>query len=276
VFAQVVSAVTPEAVVDIAHRMGITSPLEPVCSITLGTQSVSPLEMTRAYATLAASGWKHKATPFEEIRDPSGGHLPTPFGGRGVQVVDANDANLATEALQTVIASGTGTNAQLPDGRPEAGKTGTAQDIKDAWFCGYIPQLAACVWVGYEEKPQPMYNIEGYPEVFGGTLPALIWHDFMVSATANMPIRPFPTPSHVGYTVQAPTPPPAPQPTGPTGPTQPTGPTGPTETTGPTGPTQPTGPTGPTQPTGPTGGTAATGPSGATGNAVGPTRARSP
>ena len=70
VFAQVASAVGPDAIVDVAHRMGIRSPLEPVCSITLGTQSVTPLEMTRAYATLAARGWRHQATPLQRGGGP--------------------------------------------------------------------------------------------------------------------------------------------------------------------------------------------------------------
>ena len=68
VFAQVASAVGPESIVDVAHRMGISSPLEPVCSITLGTQSVTPLEMTRAYATLAARGWRRRTAPRSRWR----------------------------------------------------------------------------------------------------------------------------------------------------------------------------------------------------------------
>jgi penicillin-binding protein 1A len=269
VYAQIASAVTPEAIVDVAERMGITSPLEPVCSITLGTQSVSVLEMTRAYATLAASGWKHPATPVQEARDANGERMPTRYGGPGEQVLDEDVANIATEALVTVIASGTGTAADI--GRPAAGKTGTAQDYKDAWFCGYIPQLAACVWVGYEDQPRPLENIQGYSAVFGGTIPANIWHDFMTVATENMPVREFPEGSDEDLTNTPPTPvpvtPTGASGTGPTGPTAETAPTGPTAETAPTGPTDPTGPTAPTGPTDPTGPTAPTGPTGATGGA---------
>jgi membrane peptidoglycan carboxypeptidase len=270
VYAQVASAVTPEAIVAVAHRMGIQSDLEPVCSITLGTQSVSPLEMTRSFATLAASGWRHRATPLRRVEDANGDVMDTFGGGSGNQVLDENDANVATYALTTVVESGTGTNAQLFESttgapRPVAGKTGTTDDAKDAWFCGYIPQLAACVWVGYAETPQPLFGIGGYSEVYGGTIPALIWHDFMAAATEGMPVRQFREPFFDGYSIGPPTPAPAPapSPTGATGPTAPTGPTGDTGETGPTGPTAETGPTGPTgntgppQPTGATGATAA-------------------
>jgi penicillin-binding protein 1A len=197
VFAQVASEVGPEAIVDVAHRMGIRSPLEPVCSITLGTQAVSPLEMANSYATLAAQGVRHWATPLRAVDDAAGQRLPT-YNGKGKQVLDANDANLVTDALRGVISYGTGTNANI--GRPAAGKTGTAQNYVDAWFCGYVPQLATCVWVGYPKGEIPLQYVEGYSAVFGGTIPALIWHDFMLKATANMEVVDFPTPSYSGYT----------------------------------------------------------------------------
>ena len=152
VYAQVASAVTPGAIVDVAHRMGIRSPLEPVCSITLGTQSVNPLEMTNAYATLAAHGVRHTATPLEEVALATG-EVDRRINERGRQVLDPNDADLVTSALETVVTSGTGTRANI--GRPVAGKTGTAQNYWDAWFCGYTPQLVTCVWVGFPEGQIP-------------------------------------------------------------------------------------------------------------------------
>jgi membrane peptidoglycan carboxypeptidase len=218
--------------------------------------------MTEAYATLAARGWRHRATPLEVV-DDAGGQTLDQINERGRQVLDENDADLVTYALEGVVTGGTGTNAQI--GRPVAGKTGTAQEYVDAWFCGYTPQLAACVWVGYPEGQIPLVNVEGYSAVFGGTIPALIWHDFMLRALEGKPVQDFHEPSFEGYTGGPPTPPPSthtatPSPTGPTGPTASTGPTGPT------GPTSPTGPTGPTSPTGPTGGTGPpTGPTGGTG-----------
>ena len=86
------------------------------------------------------------------------------------------DAEL-TYAMQGVIQYGTGTAANI--GRPAAGKTGTAENYIDAWFCGFVPQLATCVWVGYPAGEIPLYNVEGVGTVYGGTLPAEIWRDFM-------------------------------------------------------------------------------------------------
>jgi penicillin-binding protein 1A len=209
VYAQLATTVGPEAVVDVAHRMGITSPLDPVCSITLGTQEVTPLEMTDAYATLAARGWRHRATPLFEVDDPDGETIRR-INGRGRQVLEENDADLATYALEGVVTGGTGTRASI--GRPVAGKTGTAQDYVDAWFCGYTPQIAACVWVGYPQGRIPLTNVEGYSAVFGGTIPALIWHDFMSQAMADLPVEDFVTPSFEGYTGGPPTPVPVPAP----------------------------------------------------------------
>lgn len=209
VYAQVASAVTPEAIRQTATRMGIRSPLEPVCSITLGTQAVTPLEMTGAYATLAARGWRHRASPLERV-DTADGKTDLQIGGRGKLVLRQNDADLVTYALQSVITSGTGTAADIE--RPAAGKTGTAQEYWDAWFCGYVPQLVTCVWVGYPQGEISLTNVEGFSAVFGGTIPALIWHDFMSQATANMRIKDFAQPSFEGYTLGAPTPPPPPAP----------------------------------------------------------------
>jgi penicillin-binding protein 1A len=205
VFAQVASAVTPEAIRQTATRMGIRSPLEPVCSITLGTQAVTPLEMTNAYGTLAARGWRHRASPLERV-DTADGKTDLQIGGRGKLVLRQNDADLVTYALQSVIQSGTGTAADIE--RPAAGKTGTAQEYRDAWFCGYVPQLVTCVWVGYPQGEISLTNVEGFSAVFGGTIPALIWHDFMSQATANMPVKDFAEPSFEGYSLGAPTPPP--------------------------------------------------------------------
>ena len=258
VFAQVTAQLGPEKVVDMAHLLGIRSHLDPVCSITLGVEAVNPLEMTNAYATLAAHGARRYATPLVELANHNGKPIAD-VSRKPRQVLDANDADLVTYALQDVVTSGTGTAARLAD-RPAAGKTGTAQDYVDAWFCGYTPQLATCVWVGYPQGEIPMESVEGVSPVFGGTIPAAIWRDFMTVAMQGQPVESFDVPSLDGHTigpetpVYSPSPSPSPEPTGPTG-TGPTGPTGGTGGTGPTGPTGPTGtgPTGPTAPTGPTG-----------------------
>jgi penicillin-binding protein 1A len=194
IFAQLVSQVGPDAVVRMAHRLGIESSLEPVCSITLGTQAVSPLEMTVAYATLADHGIRHAPRAIESIATASG--QPLHFGaGAGREAVAPQIADEVTYALEAVTQKGTGTAAAI--GRPIAGKTGTAEKFVDAWFCGYVPQLATCVWVGYPHREVPMNDVEGYAPVYGGTIPALVWHAFMAGALAGIPVLPFTQPAGI-------------------------------------------------------------------------------
>ena len=204
IFAQLITMVGASNVVTTAHQMGITTPLQSVCSITLGTQPVNPLEMTDAYATLAARGIHHDPSAFELVRGPSG-QLIGALSAAGVQAIPQTTADQVTYALEGVIQHGTGTAANL-NTRPAAGKTGTAENSIDAWFCGYIPQLAACVWIGYPKAEEPLYNVEGVAAVFGGSLPAEIWNRFMTAATAAMPIDTFPYPQFTGQDTAPPTP----------------------------------------------------------------------
>lgn len=188
IYSQLTVEVGPEAVADVAHRMGIRSRLADVCSIGLGTSEVSPLEMTSAFATLAARGIYVEPTGVERVSAPDGTILQGPLRGVanvGSSAISAQDADATTRVLQGVIDHGTGTAARLA-GRPAAGKTGTAQHATDAWFCGYVPQLATCVWVGYPNGSRPMRDVAGFSEVYGGTIPAQIWHDFMTEATTGM------------------------------------------------------------------------------------------
>jgi penicillin-binding protein 1A len=187
IFAQVVMRVGPARVVAVAHRMGIRSPLKPVCSITLGPEGVSPLEMTRAFATLAAGGVRRRATGLRRV-GAADGTVVSRMRPAGRRVLARRVAEQVTSALTGVIRSGTGRAAD--PGRPAAGKTGTAEGFKDAWFCGYVPQLAACVWMGYPQAEIPMHDIDGFAQVVGGSVPARIWHDFMVAALRGKPVRP--------------------------------------------------------------------------------------
>src|SRR5437870_4992752 len=159
IFAQIVVALKdgPQDVVDAAHAMGIRSHLSPVCSITLGTQDVTPLEMTNAYATLADRGVRHRPVPVHIIKGPDGKVLRKTHA-TGTQAIPQNVSDLVTYALQGVVQHGTGTAAYF--GRPVAGKTGTGENYTNAWFCGYVPQLATCVWVGYSQQTKSLYNVE--------------------------------------------------------------------------------------------------------------------
>jgi penicillin-binding protein 1A len=176
-----------------AHSLGIQSKLPDACSITLGSVAVNPLEMTTAYGTLADQGVRHYATPFLQVK--VGGQIDDSVGSQGARVLDANDANLVTDALEGVVREGTGTSAALGTW-PVAGKTGTANDNVDAWFCGYTVQIVTCVWMGWPKSDtQPLENVEGVPSVYGGTIPAEIWHTFMSAAMQGQPPMPFPTPT---------------------------------------------------------------------------------
>jgi len=188
IFAQLVDEIGPINVVRTAHTMGIRSPLQPVCSITLGTQAVNPLEMTDAYATLASRGIHHPPQALAVVRGPHGEILGG-LNAHGQRAIGQSTADLVTYALQHVIMNGTGTAAGLE--RPAAGKTGTAEKFQDAWFCGYVPQLTTCVWIGYPGREVPLENIEGVPQVFGGSIPAEIWHEFMSGALWRLPVQGF-------------------------------------------------------------------------------------
>jgi penicillin-binding protein 1A len=201
IYAQLADIVGPSNIAATAHKMGITTPLQSVCSITLGTQPVNPLEMADGYATLAARGIHHAPQAFSIVRGPQGGVIGR-LGARGERAIPQNTADLVTYALQGVIQRGTGTAAYF--GRPAAGKTGTAENFEDAWFCGYVPQLAACVWIGYPKAEISLFNVEGIGAVFGGSLPAEIWNRFMSQAVKNLPVRDFPYPTFTGHTVSSP------------------------------------------------------------------------
>jgi membrane peptidoglycan carboxypeptidase len=209
VFAQVIDQVGPDAVTRVAHRMGITTPLTPVCPLTLGTSPVSPLEMTSGYATLANDGVRCTPYAISSVVSSTGRVLyrATPECQRAIP---ARVAREETAMLQGVIAFGTGTAADI--GRPEAGKTGTGQNFQDAWFLGYIPQLCTGVWVGDANAETPMADVPGYGPGFGGVLAAPIWHDYMALATAGMPVRGFPPPPVPLSGLAQPSPSPGPSP----------------------------------------------------------------
>jgi penicillin-binding protein 1A len=199
IFAQLIAKVGVRNVKALAHRLGITSSgndFKTVCAMTLGSVGFTPLEMTDVYATFASGGVHHAPLAFESVKGPNGKVIP--LHTKVQRVLGPNVAAQLSYALQGVVEHGTGTAAAI--GRPVAGKTGTAENFQDAWFCGYVPQLATCVWVGYPKGEIPLDNVEGVYQVAGGTLPAEIWHDFMGPAVANLPVENFPTPT-LGGTV---------------------------------------------------------------------------
>ena len=218
VFAQLILAVGTDQAVIVAHAMGITTPLERYPSAVLGANDVQPLEMASAYATLANRG-VHVDPVMVTSVVRSDGTILYESEHRQQRVLDPYVADQVTDVLSDVIERGTGTAAQI--GRPAAGKTGTAQAWRNAMFCGYVPQLAAAVWVGYPGREQLAMVPPRTPiRVTGGSYPARIWQQFMAGATASLPVVdfPVPTPPSTMPTLGPLPPAPAPPVTGPAGP----------------------------------------------------------
>ena len=175
-----------EKVTDVARRLGITSPLDDVPAMTLGTEEVHPLDMASAYGTIANDGLRHEPYFVERVLDRNGKVI---FEGpdAGEQVVEVNHARIATQIMRAVVSGGTGTRASVP-GRQVAGKTGTSQNYENAWFVGYTPQLATAVWMGSPVGNVPMGGVTG------GSYPAAIFGAFMRAALAGAPVENFKLP----------------------------------------------------------------------------------
>jgi penicillin-binding protein 1A len=184
VFAQLTDIVGPKAIVQTAHKLGIRSHLSPYFSIGLGSGAVSPLEMARAYATIANDGRRIDGAEFgnrprvvERVEHFRSNRVDT-NEARPRQELDEGQAELLTSMLQDVVRVGTGKRAAIP-GREVAGKTGTTDNYGDAWFVGYTPDLVVAVWVGYPDALRPMLTEFNGEPVAGGTLPAMIWKAFV-------------------------------------------------------------------------------------------------
>ena len=172
----------PAAVARVARRLGINSDLLAVPALALGTSEVTPLELTGAYAAFANAGQAVMPYVIVRIRTASGKTIFRRGGsGRG-RVMSTNDAAQMTDMLHETLVSGTGRAAALA-GRPVAGKTGTSQDFRDAWFVGFTADLVCGVWIG-NDGGQPMIKATG------GGLPARIFHAFMTEAHKGLPSRP--------------------------------------------------------------------------------------
>lgn len=234
IYAQLIEEIGPPAVVDILDVLqfdredtrGREREISPDCGLSLGILDVTPLEMARAYAGMAARGRLPEVAPITYIEDSAGNCVKEYRAQKGdceeestpdaEQVVEQNSADVLNQSLTQVVQSGTATVANI--GRPVAGKTGTTQSNRDAWFAGYIPQLVTVVWEGYAFEPGPDKKVgtdddlvpemrycsdsnlcrpvHGYDVTGGGApvSPAVIWANYMREVTADMEILDFPTP----------------------------------------------------------------------------------
>jgi len=179
-----------ENVVAICRRLGINSPIKPVVSLPLGAADVTPMEVAGAYAVFASGGYKSKTTLIARVTDRNG-NLILDNTPKPELILDPIAVSYLTDTLRGVVTNGTATEAQMNDGRPVAGKTGTTSDFRDAWFVGYAPQLSVAIWIGNDDY-SPMAN-----GVTGGVYVAPIWRKFMERALAGQPIEQFPVPSEI-------------------------------------------------------------------------------
>jgi len=218
---KILESIGVDYAIEYAKKLGITSPLAANLTLALGSSSLTPLELTSAYAVFASGGFR--TTPYfitrvedgegrilEEVAPP---RLPVfsrlssaiqgeesseettsedAFTMSAVPAVSPETSYLITNLMESVVSSGTGQRAKAL-GRPVAGKTGTTNNMKDAWFLGYVPQLVAGVWVGYDQERS--LGAGGS----GGQAAAPIWTGFMRQALANVPVESFAPPGDVTF-----------------------------------------------------------------------------
>ncbi|MEG0095902.1 MAG: transglycosylase domain-containing protein [Raoultibacter sp.] len=185
-FARLVTHLTPEKVVEVAKRMGIESPLDPVPAITLGAEEVTVREMAGAYAPIANGGTARGAIAIKKVVNRNGIDITpasTKAAAAGTKAITPEIACAARKVMEGVVTNGTGTAARLANGQPVAGKTGTSEDWNDSYFCGVTPQLSVAVWLGARVQRQ-------MPE---GVTATSVFSDFMDQVLDGQPIEQFPT-----------------------------------------------------------------------------------
>ncbi len=165
-FARLCAVVTPEAVSETAHKMGITSDLDPVLSITLGTSDVTTLEMADAYATIANGGTHYDAIAVQQVLDRKGNTIVDSTKPNGERVLSKEVACAARKVMEGVVNNGTGTAARINTGQSAAGKTGTSENYMDSYFAGFTPELSVAVWIGDPNREVAATSITG-AHVFG-------------------------------------------------------------------------------------------------------------
>ena len=183
VYARLIMTVGVDAVVDVAHRMGITTPIEPNPAIALGglERGVSPLEMASAFGTIANRGVAVPPSGIDRVTDDAGAIVYVPDRS-GTLAIAPEVAGKLSDVLGEVYSRGTGKGADF--GQWGAVKTGTAQSWRDAWIVGFSGDLSTAVWVGYPDAQVAMDDVHGI-KVTGGSFPAQVWKGFMRVASRS-------------------------------------------------------------------------------------------
>ena len=198
VFAQMASELGGEKLASTANRIGIDSNIDPVISLTLGAGAVTPIEIASAYSSFATNGVLAPPYLIERIEDVNGEVLYQNIVSQRVSIPDPGAAAAVRKTLEVAAQYGTGTRAVLDD-RPIAGKTGTHQGFREAWFIGFIPQYTSSVWIGFAEEQLPLTNVEINGEliknVSGGRVPAPMWKEFMTKVVEELPVEDWPSDS---------------------------------------------------------------------------------
>lgn len=198
VFAQLVLDVGLADTVELANQLGLErldSDRFYGASLALGAAESSPLEMASAYGTFAHRGVRVAPTGILRVLDRDGNVLIDNRNRPGARVVSEQTADNLTDVLVGVVEAGTGRRAQF--GRPAAGKTGTAQAYRAAWFVGYTPDYATAVWMGHADRLAPLRGINGVGAVTGGSHPAIAWRSIMAAAHDGVEVSPFPEPVEI-------------------------------------------------------------------------------
>ena len=183
VAAQLIMEVGTDKVIEVAHRLGIHSALSDNASIALGTSEVSLLELTGAFVPFANGGYKPQLRLISKVEDTNGKTIYD-FGEiTANRVVEPDIVGMMNAMLEQTVENGTARKAAID--RPSAGKTGTSQDFRDAWFIGYTTDYVTGIWFG---------NDDGHPmkTISGGSLPVRAWKSYMTVAEKSLPVSPLP------------------------------------------------------------------------------------
>jgi penicillin-binding protein 1A len=195
---RVANEVGGQKVIDVARRLGVTSPLHNYHSLALGAQELTLMEMVSSYGAMAAGGYRVYPHGVSRIRRANSTETMWLWRGEHQRVIEERPMRYMNLMMSRVVQAGTGTRAQMTDFQI-GGKTGTGNDYRDAWFIGFTPGMVGGVWVGND-------NFTPTARVTGGSLPADIWARFMPVALRDLPSQPLDMPTEEDFDLGTPVP----------------------------------------------------------------------